>query len=65
MYIYSRIKKIDGWLVADAGLMGLLLGQAGPQRDLDGQRHGREADIDGERDLHADRASRYRDLPSG
>lgn len=28
MYIYSRVRKIDGWLLADAGLMGLLLGQA-------------------------------------
>lgn len=28
MYIYTRKKKLDGWLLADAGLMGLLLGQA-------------------------------------
>ncbi len=25
--IYARIRKIDGWLLADAGLMGLLIGQ--------------------------------------
>lgn len=28
MYIYTRTKQLDGWLLADAGLMGLLLGQA-------------------------------------
>jgi phosphatidylglycerol:prolipoprotein diacylglycerol transferase len=27
MIIYVRVKKIDGWLLADAGLMGLFLGQ--------------------------------------
>src|SRR5687768_956825 len=26
--LYSRNKKIDGWLITDAGLMGLLIGQA-------------------------------------
>lgn len=27
MIIYARIRKIDGWMFTDAGLMGLLLGQ--------------------------------------
>ncbi len=27
LVIYARVKKVDGWLLADAGLMGLLLGQ--------------------------------------
>jgi phosphatidylglycerol:prolipoprotein diacylglycerol transferase len=27
LLIYSRARKVDGWLVADAGLLGLLLGQ--------------------------------------
>jgi phosphatidylglycerol:prolipoprotein diacylglycerol transferase len=28
MYFYARARKIDGWLLADAGLLGLLIGQA-------------------------------------
>jgi|GEM_PF-638182 len=28
LYVYARIRKVDGWLMADAGLLGLLLGQA-------------------------------------
>jgi phosphatidylglycerol:prolipoprotein diacylglycerol transferase len=27
MIIFARVKKFDGWLIADAGLMGLLIGQ--------------------------------------